>query len=84
MADFACPLCDSRNCTVLESEADWMVRAAASHDERALIGSIVASDPELSFGGVVRCCACGLATVRTPPGPDALGRFYSAYYASDS
>ncbi|GLQ20599.1 class I SAM-dependent methyltransferase [Algimonas porphyrae] len=84
MSDFSCPLCSGSSYVILEAEADWLVRAKRADDERRMIGAIVAGDPDLSFGGIVRCEACGLATVRTPPAPDALGRFYSAYYASAS
>jgi SAM-dependent methyltransferase len=84
MSEFCCPLCRSSRFQVLESQADWLVRAANTADERRLIGDIVARDPALAFSAIVRCQACGLATVQTPPSPDALGRFYSAYYASAS
>lgn len=84
MRDFSCPLCSGATYSILESQSDWLARAAGSDDERRLIGEIVAQDASLSFGGIVRCGSCGLATVRTPPMPDALGRFYSAYYASAS
>ncbi|WP_298914649.1 methyltransferase domain-containing protein [uncultured Algimonas sp.] len=81
---FSCPLCDAAGFTLLETQADWLSRAAGTADERRQIGGIVAADPDLAFGGIVRCRECGLATVRTRPSPDALGRFYSAYYASAS
>jgi len=84
MTDFSCPLCDDTQFDILESQADWLTRAEASDDERKLIGAIVARDPALAFGGIVRCAGCGLATVQTPPTLDALGGFYSAYYASAS
>lgn len=84
MSDFSCPLCDSDQFTLLESERDWLSRAQKADDERKLIGEIVSQDDSLSFEGVVRCQVCGLATVQTPPSPEALGRFYSAYYASAS
>lgn len=84
MTDFSCPLCDCAQFGMLEPEGDWLARAANADDERALIGKIVEGDESLAFGGIVRCADCGLATVQTPPTPDALGRFYSAYYASAS
>lgn len=84
MSLFSCPLCDASLCDTLESQADWLVRAEQASDERKLIGEIVATDPALNFGAIVRCVGCGLATVRTPPTVKALGRFYSAYYVSDS
>lgn len=84
MTDFSCPLCDGLSFNLLESESDWLARAARAEDERKLIGEIVAGDESLSFGGIVRCGTCELATVQTPPTPEALGRFYSAYYASAS
>ncbi|MGB3457610.1 MAG: class I SAM-dependent methyltransferase [Litorimonas sp.] len=81
---FTCPLCGAHGFAVLETQADWLARAARAQDERRLIGEIVAADGTLDFGAVVRCEACALSTVRTPPTPEALGRFYSAYYASAS
>ena len=84
MSAFTCPLCNGHEFTVLESEAGWLARAEEADDERKLIGRIVAEDPALSFGGIVRCKTCALATIQTPPTLEALGQFYSAYYASDS
>ena len=84
MPDFECPLCGARDCAVLETQEDWLARAANAEDERRLIGGIVAADGTLDFGAVVRCSACGLATVGRCPAPEALGRFYAAYYASAS
>ena len=68
----------------MESQADWLMRAAHTQDERRLIGEILASDESLAFGAIVRCQNCGFATVEACPTPEALGRFYSAYYASAS
>lgn len=84
MTGFSCPLCDATNFTVLETQTDWLLRAEQADDERKLIGAIVAQEPALSFDALVRCSDCGLATVQTPPTLDALGGFYSAYYASAS
>lgn len=84
MALFSCPLCAANDFDVLESQTAWLQRAATCDDERKLIGDIVAADPALNFDAIVRCAGCGLATVQSPPTPDALGRFYSAYYASAS
>lgn len=84
MTGFSCPLCDAAHFTILETQADWLLRAEQSDDERKLIGAIVARDRALAFEAIVRCDGCGLATVQTPPTPDALGGFYSAYYASAS
>lgn len=84
MTGFSCPLCETTDFSVLESQADWLRRAETSDDERKLIGAIVARDPSLAFAAIVRCAGCGLATVQSPPTPDALGGFYSAYYASAS
>lgn len=84
MTGFTCPLCGHGHYTLLERQSDWLARAEKADDERRLIGTIVADNASLSFGGIVRCGQCGLATVRTPPSPEALGDFYSAYYASDS
>jgi len=57
--------------------------AATTQDERAKIAEIVRADQGLAFGNIVSCNSCGLASVQTPPSPEALGRFYDAYYASD-
>ena len=84
MSDFTCPICGGASANVLESQSDWLMRAEQATDERRLIGEIVASDETLSFDAIVRCASCGFATVMTPPTPEALGRFYSAYYASAS
>ncbi|MEL6687435.1 MAG: class I SAM-dependent methyltransferase [Pseudomonadota bacterium] len=84
MSGFTCPVCGGHVATVLESQADWLKRAAQTSDERRLIGEIVASDPTLDFGAIVRCDSCGFATVQAYPSTEALGRFYSAYYASAS
>lgn len=84
MTDFSCPLCGAAQFETLETQADWLVRADAADDERRLIGAIVAGDPTLNFGGIVRCMGCQLATVQTPPTLEALSGFYSAYYASAS
>ncbi len=60
-----------------------MAHAASTSDERAKIADIIRADDGLTFGAIVACKSCGLASVQTPPSPAALGRFYEAYYASD-
>lgn len=84
MTDFTCPLCGGHHFTVLESQSGWLARAAATSDERKAIGEIVADDPALQFGAIVRCDSCGLATLQTLPTDDALGGFYERYYANHS
>ena len=84
MSGFRCPLCGGVDAHVLEMQADWLARAAAADDERALIGAIVADDPALHFGAVVRCAACDLATLERLPSAPALGGFYERYYANAS
>lgn len=77
-------MCDATHFKILETQADWLARAARTVDERKLIGAIVAQDTRLDFDAIVRCAHCDLATVQTPPTLGALGEFYSAYYASAS
>ena len=84
MSGFSCPICAGAQLRVLETQADWLVRAAEAEDERKLIGEIVAGDPALHFGAVVRCEGCDLATVARVPDAQALGGFYKRYYANHS
>jgi SAM-dependent methyltransferase len=84
VTEFTCPLCGEHRFAVLESQDDWLARAAASVDERKVIGAIVANDPDLAFGAIVRCKSCELATLQHRPSGAALGGFYERYYANQS
>jgi len=83
MTDFTCRLCHNQSADILQSFDDWIAFAAGQDDERAQIAAIVKDNPALNFGDIIRCESCGLASVASPPTPDALGEFYDAYYASD-
>lgn len=82
MTDATCPLCGGATLHEILSQDDWCAFAQTCDDERQLHAAQLTSNPELAFGGIVRCAGCGFRTVARMPESAALTDFYQQYFAN--
>ena len=71
-----CPACSSADLAAAFTRAEWI---AAAPDMRRDDEAAMQTDPDLAFGVLLRCGACGTICTDRVPTPAALGRFYGAY-----
>ena len=76
-----CPACGSADLATAFTRAEW---SAAAPDMRRNDEAAMWTDPDLAFGAILRCRACGTVCTDRVPTPAALSRFYGAYRSNIS